>query len=271
MVCSPQGAAMIHRRQANIAPMVCLYPGREPDRQARSRFDRKAQQRIDSGFRRAVGKRGVAMLDFLGAEFLDPGGKLGVALAQLLGLRAVMLVDHLFDRDRAGHCRPFAQEGGGSAQREARHMPERVERARPHAALDHEPVEGLEMARFLACHMAQDRPQGAFAEDAKLALIDPLRAIFAGLIDADYLPEPFPGARIAGKPHARRREKAAPARSKDASTFHPASEMPKSAHCGSSHRTLRLARIWARSSAIEAAVPLAVQALGPGNQCCSTP
>ena len=74
-----------------------------------------------------------------------------------------MLVDHLFDRDGAGHRRALAEERGGGAEREARGMPERRQHGRAHPALGDELVEGGEMTLLLLRHAAdlrRDRASG---------------------------------------------------------------------------------------------------------------
>src|SRR5260370_76144 len=58
----------------------------------------------------------------------------------------------------------------------------------------------------------------------------------------------------------------------EAKRFHPAIDTPNSDHCTRSHSTAAVPRICRfMSSSVIAPVALAVQALGPANQCCSTP
>ena len=57
----------------------------------------------------------------------------------------------------------------------------------------------------------------------------------------------------------------------EASRFQPASDTPNSDHCTRSHSTGAVPRICRFISSSVRALLLAVQALGPANQCCSTP
>src|SRR5262249_4835200 len=141
------------------------------------------------------------------------------------------------------------------------------------------------VAILLRGHLA-DRDRAAAARQYReLALVDARRAVFARLIDADH---PCPVTRWRaitrqiGRPcgrHAKRirRERRAVSMQTAASTaeaimFQPAIDTPNSDHCPSSHITACLPSSCARSaSTLVAAAPPAVQALGPANQCCSTP
>src|SRR6185437_2013551 len=233
---------------------------------------------------RAMGETGVAMRELIGAKLLERGFELGLVIAERLRLAAVMLVDYFLDRDRAGHRRALAEERRRGAQGVARDMPQRRQHRRPHATLDDEPVEGIEMALLLLGHAADDRCRGGAAEHRELAVIDALRAIFAGVIDADHAGQLFPARGIARQTmwtaHAASRCAAprlsAPTqktvRTMDASRFQPASVTPNSDHCGSSQltggRAISRALKSARSPPAETPP---VHAVGPTNQCCSTP
>ena len=92
---------------------------------------------------------GIAMLELLGAEFLDIGGEFGVVVTQLVELAAVMAVDFGLDRVGAGHRRLLGHQRGRRAEREAGDVPHRLQRGRPHAPLGHQRVEAVEMALFL--------------------------------------------------------------------------------------------------------------------------
>ena len=71
----------------------------------------------------APGASAVAMLQLVGAEFLDVGGKLGVVVAELRQLLAVMLVDLGLDSVGAGERRLLGHERGRGAEREAGDVP----------------------------------------------------------------------------------------------------------------------------------------------------
>ena len=114
----------------------------------------------------------------IGGEGRHPGR------AQFLDLRRIMAVDHLFDRFRAGHRRFLAHQRGHRAEGEAADMPQRRQQGRPHAVLRQQAVEGGEMAVFLCGHVAQGRRAGRLAEHGKLAGIDALGTVFAGMVDA---------------------------------------------------------------------------------------
>ena len=144
-----------------------------------------------------MGEAGVAVVDFLGAEFLDRRLQRLFVGAELLALRAVMRVDHFLDGDGAGHRRLAAEHGGGGTQRETRHMPERLQQRRARAAFDHEFVEALQMAALLLGHVLQLR---VWAQHRHLAFIDSLGAIFARLVDADDAIEQRLGLEVARQP-----------------------------------------------------------------------
>jgi hypothetical protein len=70
-----------------------------------------------------VRKAGIAVLQLLGAELVDLRLERCFVGAEPVGLGAVMLVDHFFDRDGAGHRRLRPQQRGGCAEREAGGVP----------------------------------------------------------------------------------------------------------------------------------------------------
>src|SRR4249919_666496 len=78
---------------------------RQADCKPASGANRGRQQRIADCFGGAMFAGRVAMLQFLGAEGGDIGGQLGVAIAELVELAAVMAVDLRLDRVGAGHGR----------------------------------------------------------------------------------------------------------------------------------------------------------------------
>src|SRR5690349_14399281 len=94
---------------------------RQPDRQPRAGFDRRAQRR-----RRvapALHQSRIAMLSLIGAELFERRLEVGLGIAQGLDLARVMLVDHFFDRDGASHRRALAQHRRRRAQGEAGRVP----------------------------------------------------------------------------------------------------------------------------------------------------
>src|SRR5437660_4707512 len=143
------------------------------------------------------------------------------------------------------------------------------------------------MAFFGLCHPADLAGAAAASEHIELTFIDPRRPVLAGVVDPQHARDLLGRLAVAGQAvralaHAiprriaprregrRSREKAArqiPPIIKEASRFHPASEMPHSDHAGPSQRT----GIWPRmrasnASTVSAAVAARVQALGPANQ-----
>src|SRR6185312_5085881 len=116
-------------------------------------------------------------------------------------LALVMLVDHFFDSDGAGHCCALAEQGGRGAEREARDMPDRRQRRRPHAPVEHQLLERIEMALLLLGHVTDllRRTAAAAAEHRELPVIDALGAVFAGMVDADDACDFARRAAIAGE------------------------------------------------------------------------
>src|SRR5690348_6095945 len=141
------------------------------------------------------------------------------------------------------------------------------------------------MALLLLGHAADDGRCGRPAEHGELPLIDAGSAVFAGVIDADHACDILRARGIAGQgmhflAHAvlrlsageRSANRQNTTSASDASRFHPASDTPSSAHCGSSQRTGCCAMSCLRkSSMLPPLAPAPVQAVGPANQCCSTP
>ena len=140
------------------------------------------------------------MLQLLGTELRDLGAQRGLVLAEGGLLRLVVLVDRLLHRDGAGHGAAVAEQGGGGAQREAGDMPDRQQRGRADPARGDQPGEGVEVHLLLVLHVPDHRlPLGA-AEHRELAGVDPLGAVFAGVVDPDGLLD-HPAGGLA--PHAR--------------------------------------------------------------------
>src|SRR6516164_7729939 len=154
-------------------------------------------------------------------------------------------------------------------------------------------LEPREMALLGLGHPA-DFPGGATASEyIELALVDPCRPVLAGMIDAQHARDLLRRGAVSGQApralvaHAiprripvrrrgrRSRQKTARqllAITREATRFQPASEMPHSDHAGSSQRTGICPRMRAFNvSTVSAAVAAPVQALGPANQCFSTP
>src|SRR5262249_12082830 len=149
------------------------------------------------------GQRLVLVLDLLGAELLDGAAQLGLVVAELARLARVVLVDRLLDRHRAGHRRLVAEQRGRRTEREARDVPQGLQRRRPHAALDHQPVEDPVVLALGAGHgsdLAARVAVGAAgpAQRGKLALVDAHGAVFAGLVDADRALDQFARLGITG-------------------------------------------------------------------------
>jgi hypothetical protein len=59
-----------------------------------------------------------------------------------MAAESIVLVDHLLDRHGAGHGGLFAHEGGGRAEGEAGHVPDRLQGRRPYPALGDHGLEG---------------------------------------------------------------------------------------------------------------------------------
>jgi hypothetical protein len=235
--------------------------------------------------------RGLAMRQFVGAELLDRLGERRVGVAEAFGLGAVMLVDDLLDRDGAGHRGARPQERGCGAQGVAGDMPQRLQQGRAHMARAHQFVEGGEVALFLPGHPADFVARPAAPDHRQLAVIDPHRAVFAGVVDPDHRFDVGLRHRVAGQigralgNHAvavacdtGRRVRAkttahTPAMPSEARRFQPASDTPNKDHCTRSHSTGAVPIIWRfiSSSVTAPPPPLAVQALGPANHFCSTP
>src|SRR6266851_4467477 len=78
-----------------------LNPLRQPDRQARAGLDERGDQLVAGRLCGAVCNRGVAVAQFVGADFGDRLGEGRVAISEPRELAAVMLVDDLLDRDGA--------------------------------------------------------------------------------------------------------------------------------------------------------------------------
>ncbi len=147
---------------------------------------RLGQHRIGGGLFGAVGEAGVAVLHFLGAELLDGLlQRLLVGSPSLLRLLAVMLVDHLLDRDGAGHRGSSAPSARWPRPARSRRRARADRAPRPRAALDHQALEGLQVLELLLVHMADHARPRARLQHRELAFVDPLRAVFAGVIDAD--------------------------------------------------------------------------------------
>ena len=147
-----------------------------------------------------MGQPGVAVLQLLGAELLDGVVQRLLVGAELVCLLGVVLVDHLLDRDRAGHGGTLAEQGGADAEREAGDVPERLQRGRTHAALGDQPLEGLQVAQLLLVHVADRRALGPVAEHRELTFVDPPGAVFAGMVDADHALDQRRGLQVARQP-----------------------------------------------------------------------
>ena len=110
-----------------------------------------------------------------------------------------MFVDRFFHRRGAGKGGFLAHRGGGRAQRKTGHAPQGLQRGGPHAALIHQPVEGLQVPLFLLGHVLDGLDTGrrtlAPFQHRKLAFINPHRAIFAGMIHPDHRFDVGRGAR----------------------------------------------------------------------------
>jgi hypothetical protein len=74
-----------------------------------------------------------------------------------------------------------------------------MEHGRPHVARAHQFVEGGEVALFLPGHPADFVARPAAPDDRKLAVIDPHRAVFAGVVDPDHRFDVGLGHRVAGQ------------------------------------------------------------------------
>ena len=152
------------------------------------------------------------MLDLLGAEGLDHGLEFGIVGAQGGRLLLIVLVDDFLDGDRAGHRGLAAEQRRGGAEGVAGDMPERMQRGRAHAALADQLVEGIEMALLLRRHVADRLGIPPAPEHRELTLIDPARAIFAGLVDPDHAADQVVARQVARQLAFGRLAHAAPVR-----------------------------------------------------------
>ena len=211
-----------------------------------------------------------------------------ISSAEIFGLLSVVLVDDLLDRDGARHSGALAQERRRGTEGITGNCPQWVEGRRTRPPHDQQLVEPAEMAFLGLCHPADLAGAAAASEHVELTFINPRRAVLAGVVDPQHARDLLGWIAISGQAlwvrfaHAiprripprregrRSREKAArqlPPITKEASRFHPASEMPQIDQAGSSQRT----GIWPRmrafsASTVSAAVAAPVQALGPANQ-----
>ena len=102
-------------------------------------------------------------------------------------LLAVMAIDLGLDGVGAGERGLLGHQRGDCAERKAGDVPHRLKRGRAHPALGHQRIEAVQMALFLRGH-ARDQLgfRAIAAKHGELAGIDPRRAIFAGLVDAQH-------------------------------------------------------------------------------------
>ena len=124
------------------------------------------------------------MFQFFGPKFLDCGAQFRLLIAKNVHLCPVMFIDRLFYGHRAGHGCSLAQGRGGGTQRVAGQVPKWQKGRRPHAALGDQARERIEVMLLLRLHMADHVAMPAAPQHRQLALIDALRAIFPGMIDA---------------------------------------------------------------------------------------
>ena len=177
-----------------------LNPFGEPDREPGAALDGGAERLVAGRPLRPVGEAGLAVPGLVGAELLKRLAQVGLVLAEFLGLRRVMLLDHFLDRDGARHRRPLAEQRARRTQRIACDVPDRGECGRPHPALDQQRVEGIQMRLLRLGHFA-DRGRGAAAaEHRELAVVDPLGAVLAGVIHADHAGDRLLWRGVAGEP-----------------------------------------------------------------------
>ena len=233
------------------------------------------------------------MRDLVVAKRQELRPKCGIVITEPLGLPLIMLVDDLFDRDGAGHRSAFTEESSRSAESVPGDRPQRVEQGRPDPPLAQQCLETGEVSLLGFGHFA-DRSRGAAAaEHIQLALINPRRAELARVIDPQYAGYLHGERRVAGQPVRSgsvqttlrrildRREdprdcvnahKQQPVMTREPRRFHPARETPHKVQAGSSHRTGCCRRSCAFNCSTVSAAPVgAVHAVGPANQCCSTP
>src|SRR4051812_34542622 len=216
------------------------------------------------------------MLDLVGAELCDIGGKLGVIAAKLAKLRSIMLVDFGLDGVGAGERGLLRHERGRGAQCKSGNVPNGLQRGRANPAGRDHCVEALQVPLLLRRHAGDQLGFGAIAaEHRELAGVDACRAIFAGLVDAEHRCRV--GTSIAGPPAAHTRRgfrvssKISEAPPSDRIAFQPAMEMPRKRNCTSSHRTNGAWVIWLNSSAVVRPLPAAVHWVKPSKIFASTP
>ena len=92
------------------------------------------------------------MFELVGSKIGNIRGKLGIVIAELGQLLAIMLVDLGLDRVGAGQRGFLRHKRARSAEREPCNVPQRLERGRTNAAIGHQRVEALKVALFLGRH-----------------------------------------------------------------------------------------------------------------------
>ena len=204
--------------------------------------------------------------------------------------------------DSAGHRRARTQQRRRHAERKPGQMPERLQHRRTHPARAHQIVELGQVLFFLLGHPADLVAGPAASGDGKLSVVNPHGAIFAGVIDAENALDLGIGRRIAGQvgravhvcfPVIRRANSpGGPVRLSDPAhrprvpehggADHSHRERGQQVPSGQRHAVerplhgiaahdLRVKIRCRSSSSVVGAAVLGVQALGPANQCCSTP
>jgi len=80
--------------------------------------------------------RRFPMFQLFSLELRNVGRKLGIVVAQRSKLLRIMAIDFGFDRVGAGHRCSLADKGRRSAERKARHAPQRLQSCRSNASID---------------------------------------------------------------------------------------------------------------------------------------
>ena len=200
LVARPGRDRGLRRRVGGGALNRILNPFGEPDREPGAALDGGAERLVAGRPLRSVGEAGLAVPGLVGAEFFEGPAQFGLVLAEALGLARVMLLDHLLDRDGAGHRRPLAEQRARRTQRIACDVPDRGECGRPHPALDQQRVKGVEMRLLRLGHFADGGRGAAPAQHRELAVVDPLGAVLAGVIHTDHARDRLLWRGVAGEP-----------------------------------------------------------------------
>ena len=131
-------------------------------------------------------ERRIAMRELVGPELLDHALQVGFIVTEMLGLLAIVRVDHFFDRNRACHRHTRPHPRGPRAERISGDMPERRERGRADTTVGDKRVESREMFLLLRRHFLHRVAGRARRENGQLAFVNPNGTELARMIDTDH-------------------------------------------------------------------------------------